>query len=362
VKLAGAFLALIPLAFGGMEKVWEMRLGDLVKEPVGLAVVRVRPISALAFSPDGRRLAVAIPHLRPPGGGSPRELTRVVILDLANPKVQLLQLDLQVCPEPLAWAPSGRAILICGMIAKTADGTSCETLPPRWRAVDFAVSPTSVLWIDSTHVLRSDAVLDTDCVQTGTWALVGSAQFAPGKWGIADISAEKGWVLVWHTTGVRPRERTEYGIADSRSGQSVRESTSKHDSFGAGIFVPNKGAWCAVDGKRSRCWNVSDGKEIRLARDITGYRFTDAAVSAPRALAERWVSPGFFCLECPMKLDRRAVWDFGTGALVSSWKPNAQEWNSIHRVGEPDRCNISPDGQFVAEGGDGVVRLYRLTP
>jgi hypothetical protein len=31
-------------------------------------------------------------------------------------------------------------------------------------------------------------------------------------------------------------------------------------------------------------------------------------------------------------------------------------------VREPDRCALSPDGQLVAEGGDGVVRLYRLTP
>jgi len=60
VKLAGAFLALIPLAFGGMDKVWEARVGDLVKEPVGWDEDKNHPITALAFSPDGKQLAVAI--------------------------------------------------------------------------------------------------------------------------------------------------------------------------------------------------------------------------------------------------------------------------------------------------------------
>jgi hypothetical protein len=360
VKFAGAFLALIPLAFGGMEKVWEVRLGDLVKEPAGWAEDERHPIAALAFSPDGKRLAVAVPHLRVPGVGAAG--AHVLILDPASPKDPMRQFDLHSCPEPLSWSPSGEAILICGMIVRITDGKSCDTLPPRWRSVDFAVSPSSVLWIDSTHVLSGDAVLDAECVQTGTWAPAGKAKFVPGKWGIADIAAEKSWVLVWHTVGVRPNESTEYGIADGRSGQWIRESSSKHASFGAGIFVPDRSAWCAPDGKRSRCWNVSDGKEIRLVRDIAGYQFTEAAASAPRAIADRWVSPGFLCWECPMKLDRRAVWDFSTRTVVSSWKPNAQAWDSIHRVGEPDRCAISPDGQFVAEGGDGVVRLDRLTP
>jgi hypothetical protein len=125
--------------------------------------------------------------------------------------------------------------------------------------------------------------------------------------------------------------------------------------------VPSQGAWCGGGGG-PKCWNVSDGKEIRLGHGIGGYTFTNPASDSPRAIAERWVSPGFFCVECPIKFDRRAVWDFGARRLVASWKPNTQAWNSVHRVAEPDRCALSPDGQFVAEGGDGIVRLYRLTP
>ncbi len=129
------------------------------------------------------------------------------------------QFDLHTCPEPLSWAPSGEAILICGLIIKVADGTLCDAFPPRSRAVDFAVSPNFVLWIDYAHVLRADAILDMDCVQTGTWAPVGKAKFVPGKWGIADIAAEKGWVLVWHTVDLQVLE----------SGRRKRNSTGRRD-------------------------------------------------------------------------------------------------------------------------------------
>jgi WD40 repeat protein len=363
VKLAGAFLALIPLAFGGMDKVWEVRVGDLVKEPVGWDEDKNHPITALAFSPDGKQLAVAIDNHRL-RAAVVTELTHVLILNPTNPRDQIRQFDVHSCPEPLTWAPSGEAILLCGMIVKIADGKSCDAFPAQARSVDAGVSTSFTLWIDSAHVLRADAVLDTNCVQTGTWAPVGKAKFTPGRWGIADIAAEKGWVLVWHTVGVRPNEFTEYGIADSKSGEWIGKPGPKHAHVGQGILVPIESAWCGLDGKESKCWNVTDGKEIRLGHGIGGYQFTDPAASAPRVIAEHWAYPSFFaCFSlCQSELRRRAVWDFSTRTLVSSWKPNAQAWNSIHRQNEPDRCSLSSDGQFVAEGGDGVVRLYRLTP
>jgi hypothetical protein len=361
VKLAGAFLALIPLAFGGMNKVWEMRLGDLVKEPAGSDAVRVHPIAALAFSPDGNRLAVAIVHLRPPGTGDHRELTHILILDRANPEAPIRQFDLNVCPESLAWAPSGEAILLCGMVLRVADGGSCDALPPRWRSVDFAVWP-SFTWIDSTHVLRADAILDTNCAQTGTWVPSGKASVAPGRWRIADIAAVQGWALVWHMVGARPNEFVEHGVADSKSGEWISAPSFDNAHPDQAVLVPGVGAWCGWDGKSPSCRNVIDSNKIQLGRAIDGYRFTNPAASAPRAIAERWGNRGFFCWECDLRLDRRAVWDFSTRTVISSWRPRTQTWNSIHRVGEPDRCAISPDGQFIAEGGDGVVQLHRLTP
>ena len=232
------------------------------------------------------------------------------------------------------------------------------------RSVDFGVSPSFTLWIDATHLLRGDVILDTDCVQTGTWASgregqvhsrqMGDRQYRGGE-GLG-FGMAHGRRAPQRIHGIRYRRQQVWRM-DRQAGRQARNMSARD-------LVPVESAWCGLDGKESKCWNVTDGKEIRLGHGIGGYQFTDPAASAPRVIAEHSAYPSFFaCFPlCQSELRRRAVWDFSTRTLVSSWKPNAQAWNSIHRQNEPDRCSLSSDGQFVAEGGDGVVRLYRLTP
>ncbi len=62
-------------------------------------------------------------------------------------------------------------------------------------------------------------------------------------------------------------------------------------------------------------------------------------------------------------LKRWVVWDFGTGKEIASLKP---KWQSDgvggHEMKEPFRLAISPDGQYVAEGGSGILHLYKVKP
>jgi hypothetical protein len=63
----------------------------------------------------------------------------------------------------------------------------------------------------------------------------------------------------------------------------------------------------------------------------------------------------------------RVVWDFGTGKELVSWHPEDQTYGlaflaSPRLTTEPVRFTISPDGQYIAEGGSGIIRLYKVEP
>ena len=61
------------------------------------------------------------------------------------------------------------------------------------------------------------------------------------------------------------------------------------------------------------------------------------------------------------------VWDYATGAKLASWRPETQTWYELglrppKKIVEPSKFAISPDGQFVAEGGNGKLTIYRIQP
>jgi WD40 repeat protein len=343
VKLAGAFLAVIPLAFGGMEKVWEVRIG------------RGGQITTLAFSPDGKQLAVAAgARSRTRGGQAP---TQVLLLNPENPGDQSKRFDVAPCASPLTWAPSGGALLVCDTIVKIADGSSCDSHPPDLRDVNGGLSP--AVWIDPRHLLQLSALFDTDCARSGSWAPVSKG--TPGKWGIADTAPDRGWALIWRRVGVRPNESDAYSVEDIRSRELIGKPVSLTAQFlPKAIFVPGERAWCGWTERRPRCWSVESGKEIHLSSALGGLEFKSAAALSPRAIVEHWgISHGFLSDLFPATLKRRAVYDFSSQAIVASWEIVP---HTLDLTQEPDSCAISPDGQFVAESGDGVVRLYRLTP
>lgn len=55
----------------------------------------------------------------------------------------------------------------------------------------------------------------------------------------------------------------------------------------------------------------------------------------------------------------RVLWDFGSGKELLSWMPRAQTVIAPFekQTKDPYACAISPSGRYIAEGGDGVVRI-----
>lgn len=63
-------------------------------------------------------------------------------------------------------------------------------------------------------------------------------------------------------------------------------------------------------------------------------------------------------------VDKLVVWDFRRGKELVSWRPKSQSYLDVDnkRVKEPFQFTISPDGEYIAEGGNGIVRLYKIEP
>ena len=65
-------------------------------------------------------------------------------------------------------------------------------------------------------------------------------------------------------------------------------------------------------------------------------------------------------------LRKRIVWDFETKEEIISWRSGTQRYPSFFSNNEsrtePFAVALSADGTLVAEGGDGIIRLYRIQP
>jgi hypothetical protein len=64
-------------------------------------------------------------------------------------------------------------------------------------------------------------------------------------------------------------------------------------------------------------------------------------------------------------LHKRTVWDFRTGKELASWHPKTQlthELGSPSGRKEPYPFAISADGEYVAEGGSGILALHKIEP
>jgi len=61
-------------------------------------------------------------------------------------------------------------------------------------------------------------------------------------------------------------------------------------------------------------------------------------------------------------LRKRVVWDFRSKKDLVRWKPGTQQALSYASTTQPYRYDISPDGQYIIEGGAGTLSLYRIEP
>jgi hypothetical protein len=318
------------LQSGSLEKVWEV---DLKKALQGehLDPPRSFKVNKVLFSPNAQQIAVLM------AGGT----------------VLFRMQDSQAVPGPIqkdpwdffTWSPDGLTIESAGRVVHLSDRKACE-LPPNAIFPKFIGNGSLIaLFLDPNPLLPDGKVdispphtahlryYDPDCHEQDSWEV-------PPKWLIMDASPDRGLLVVSEATS------SAWLIVDATAKKVLRRVSGSDAP--RGLFADGGNAIC----NGNICWDVDTGKKIGEA-PVLGAGIGVAARSSRVVLDDR-------------RAARRRVWDFRSGKEVVSWPLKSLTYSiSIDLDGfNRDRrsipCAISPDGEYIVEGGDGKIWLYKI--
>lgn len=347
-----------PAHAGGLRTLWEVDLGKVISAGSGLPEV---PVLALSFSPDGRRLAVVADVY----GTREDPKSRLVIIDAQQPSEGVRQFEIPFGifgfdagdqPIDLGWTPSGDTFYAAGRVIHLRSGTSCD-LPNRSVFIndDFAMSvrpgrPTGT----------SVTFYGRNCEERGRWEV-------PDTWVVYDVSPDRGLISV--LSDLSAVQAGEWLIVDPLGRKVLQRWPNGPGGpwkfADSGEAVCRGGAVLESNRASATCRDVDTGKVIRES-NATGVAPDAMAAHATRVVESDYRrKKALFDYEYRTVYKGRYAWDFGTGQVLAKWHPESETYPSFS-PGKPiiERFPfaISPDGQYVAEGGSGKSRLYKIEP
>jgi hypothetical protein len=372
-SISAVLLVLTSLQFGasgGLHKIWEIDLGAETRRAGERNGVRSGVLS-VRFSPDGRKIAIASNPYRL---GRP-VMSRLFIVRVHNPQDERQQFDLTniasdsedmgVKPPAITWSPTGDRILAGFNLIHLNDGSSCEL--PAALAQTFLGADRVVAQVKHKSGPPVMEFFDSQCKSIGTWDIGYS------EWSLADASTDRELVAVLRTNNASSTPFGELVVIDPIARKIVRSWPTTQVGYYA-RFADRGKAICAGDNgenlyedKRAppRCMGIDTGSEISEAFAVNGGAPLFAAEHGNRVIVSDhshvW---NVFYREYDTALTKRVVLNFEENTVVGSWRPDTQSYTLLGPKLFKDAfaCAISPDGEYVAEGGGRILRLYKIEP
>jgi hypothetical protein len=342
LRFALAGLAVIGTIHAGtLRKIWDFEAG-------------APGVYALGFSPDGKHIAAVV--------GPAWDKQFVLVLDAADPGANTMRFEINPMGlGGISWSPSSQQIMIGSTRLRLQDGKTCSVqdgagLPSfvgEDRLVAQAIRPVGPL---TTRIREGHSFLiffDSDCHSAGSWDL-------PVEQSLLAISADRGLLFVLRDT--------RSTVVDASSGivlhqlptlGSVRVSDSGKAICGVVVRLPWE--------MNVSCLDVDTGNPLATTRQFKYLGLSTASHARRLVLSEYGRIPDFIEFGWALGgLKRRIVWDFGTKQEVVSWSPKSQKvpvpFRPLESQTQPCAFDISPDGEYIVEGGAGTISLYRIEP
>ena len=357
---------------GTLQRVWDYHVSAIAG--VGNHSVPLG-VFAVSFSRDGQRIAAVV--------GRSSTYESVLVVDSRSPDAHAARVDVNPKiweQEPgagntrIEWSLSGRQILLAGRIVQVSDGTACS-LPSGTLNAKFAGSNQV-----SAYELKPSRIVffDLECRPTDAWDLP-QGEFVEAL----DASAERGLVFITqhkishaHITEVSER------VIDVSSRRVIRQLPIWRESTASLLlpvnyllpkFAESGRAFCGMRGDiwhRIVVCSAVDTEQLLGATGDWNDPDVRTALRAPRIVISDYAKKLDFIdlFWYPGSVRKRVVWDLRAAKELARWKPKMQDaFIQVSPLLQPTapksypfRFDISPDGEYIVEGGTGVISLYKI--
>lgn len=340
----------------GLHTIWRLNLADIVTERNESGGTKLG-VFGLSFSPDGQQIAVVTGH--------PWDEEYVLILNIADPETKARILDVkpgysQIVADyslSVSWSMSGEQILLGHTLYQMPEKISCFVSPfDRGETIKDLYFSAANEFIGSSWnrlLFYNFACQVTLNVESENGC------------SIVDVSAERKLLCIANKT------LNEVYIVDTSS-RKVRMKVP-FGTYRTAHFAENGKVICGVmQGEWYHdvvsCRDVDTGKEIANTPKYNRVVITPA-LSAPRiilsGLGRKLELDHFSWIDGPVR--QRTVWDYRTGRELLSWKPKTQKMPKVtigphyyQKIDQPYSFAVSPDGNYIVEGGEGTLTLYKI--
>jgi hypothetical protein len=360
---------------GSLRKVWESDVRKALGAKLGDRFKDFR-VSALRFSPDGRMVAAVL------AGADKDRLTdedRLLVIPVGHPEAKVREFQIRPGIEDgedipdlinFGWV-DGNRINAAGTVIHLSDERTCD-LP--WGTVFF--HPDRAIGRDRADFgadrnwripLSHFTIFGEDCRARETWEVA-------EEWNVLDVSADRGLLSIERLINPASASRRETLIVDPIARKVLQRWP--WDEMPGNQFADYGKAICAgsdvsvTERAPVICRDIDTGRNINEAPTTNGGDPMSASTQSSRIVASDYRRRRIpFSDEYAEVFKRRVVWDFRTGKEIVSWHPDVQTYEAStyaarppKQTSEPFKFAISPDGQYVVEGGSGIIRVSKIEP